>query len=137
MGLAYDTPVPTNWFEAFQQLKSVVNASTLQKKVVLLDELTWMDTPKSSMMQAFEYFWNSWASARNDVLLILCSSASSWMLDKVVHDTGGLYHRLNRQIHLRPSPLTWCKCYADANQLGLSDSQIVELYMVLGGIPAY
>ena len=136
-GLPGETKIPANWLEAFQQLKDVIRSSAQKKKILFIDELSWMDTPRSDLMKALEHFWNAWASARKDILMILCSSATSWMLDKVVHNKGGLYNRLNRRIFLQPLPLSWCRKYVDARQLGYADAQIMELYMVLGGVPFY
>ena len=136
-GLPAETPVPENWIDAFQQLKDVIRGSSQRKKIVFIDELSWMDTPRSDLMRALEHFWNAWASARDDVLMILCSSATSWMMNKVIHNKGGLYNRLKVQIYLRPLSLSWCRDYANAMQLGFADAQILELYMVLGGIPFY
>ena len=128
---------PDNWMDAFQLLKRLIQESTQQKKIVFLDELSWMDTPKSDFMKALEHFWNAWASARKDVVLIVCSSATSWMLNKVIHNKGGLYNRLTGQICLAPFSLGQCRDYVHARKLAFSDPQIMELYMILGGIPFY
>ena len=132
-----DAKKPKNWFEAFQLLKELVTRSTQKKKILFIDELSWMDTPKSDMMMALEHFWNAWASGRDDVLLIVCSSATSWMMNKVIHNKGGLYNRLSCQIHLHPFYLAQCRDYVNAEHLAFSDQQIMELYMILGGIPFY
>ena len=76
-----------------------------------------MDTPQSGFVSALEKFWNSFVSARNDVVLIVCASATSWMLSKVIHNKGGLYHRLTEQIHLQPFSLRECELYV--NKKGL------------------
>ncbi len=136
-GLPEGKTSPKNWFEAFHLLRDLVKASTQKKKILFIDELSWMDTQKSDMMMALEHFWNAWASARDDVLLIVCSSATSWMLNKVIHNKGGLYNRLTAQIHLHPFQLSQCRDYVEAGHLAFSDQQIMELYMILGGVPFY
>ena len=136
-GLAGDYTVPENWLEAFQLLKYLIEQSTRQKKILFIDELSWMDTPKTDLIKALEHFWNSWASARSDVVMILCSSATSWILKKVIHNKGGLYNRLSGQIRLKPFTLFQCREYVDRKKLAFSDTQIMELYMALGGIPFY
>lgn len=136
-GLPKGTEQPQNWFDAFQLLKTLVEKSTQKKKVLFIDELSWMDTPKTDMMKALEHFWNAWASARNDIVLIVCSSATSWMLNKVIHNRGGLYNRLTDRIHLTPFSLGECRNYVNAKSLAFSDMQIMELYMTIGGIPFY
>lgn len=128
---------PGNWLEAFEGLKDVVRKSQEKKKVVFLDELSWMDTPKSDLIRAIEFFWNSFASARNDVILIVCASATSWMLNKVVHNKGGLYNRLTEQIRLEGFLLKECEEYVKSNGLLFTREQILSFYMIFGGIPFY
>jgi uncharacterized protein len=49
---------PTDWYEAFRQLKYVLEANyTDKKKIVFLDEFPWMETHASGFLSAFEYFW--------------------------------------------------------------------------------
>ena len=93
-----DAPVPKNWLEAFELLKDLIRNSSERKKIIFIDELSWMDTPKSNLIMALESFWNGWASGRKDIVLIICSSVTSWMINKIIHDKGGLYHRLTDRI---------------------------------------
>lgn len=129
--------VPKNWIEAFSLLKDRIKKSRAKKKVVFLDELSWMAAGKSGLLNALEFFWNSWASARKDVLLIVSSSATSWMLNKIVCDKGGFYHRLNHKIGLRPFTLAECKDFASRSRLSMSKDEILRAYMVFGGVPYY
>lgn len=128
---------PSSWLEAFKLLKRVVDASDMKRKVVFIDELSWMDTSRSGLVTALEWFWNSWASARDDIVLVVCASATSWMLSKVVHNKGGLYNRLTRQIELRPFTLGECEQLVHAKGIEMSRSQMIECYMVMGGVPYY
>ena len=126
-----------NWLEAFENLKDLIRKSIEKKKVIFIDELSWMDTPKSDFMRALENFWNGWAVHRNDIVLIVCASATSWMLSKVVHNKGGLYNRLTEQIHLKAFTLKECEEFVNSKSLVLTRDQILEYYMVFGGIPYY
>lgn len=128
---------PNNWIEAFYMLEQYLNELPKGKKVVFLDELPWMDGPKSSFMPAFENFWNAWASARKDILLVVCGSATSWMVKKILRNRGGLHNRLNNQIHLQPFNLHECELYAESINLPFARQEIVEAYMIFGGIPFY
>lgn len=128
---------PTNWLEAFQLLKTIINNSTKEKKVIFLDELSWMSTRNSRLINALEQFWNSYLSARKDVVLIVCGSATSWILSNVVHNKGGLYNKLTDQINLKPFSLKEVKEYLVENNFHFTDKQIIEGYMILGGIPYY
>lgn len=126
-----------NWLEAFEKLKDLIRYSTEKRKIIFLDELSWMDTKNSGLMTALENFWNGFASARKDIVLIVCASATSWVLKKIVHNKGGLYNRLSAQIHLQPFKLAECEEYVQKSGLVLNREQILRCYMILGGIPFY
>ena len=132
-----DCPIPKSWLEAFSLLSAYLKNSTDEKKIVFLDELPWMDTPRSNFISAFEHFWNSWASARKDIVLIICGSATSWIINKVINDHGGLHNRVTKQIALQPFTLKECEMFAKSRGLEMSRYQLAECYMVLGGIPYY
>lgn len=127
----------SNWNQAFQNLKKVIEQSKHKKKLIFLDELPWMDTPKSKFLQELEHFWNSWCSMRNDVVLVACGSATSWIIDNVINNRGGLYNRVTCQIYIRPFTLKECATFCECNNLKFSRLDILHFYMIAGGIPYY
>ena len=130
-------PALKTWFQAFDELKTVVVSSNMGKKVLFIDEMPWMDKPNANFIPALENFWNAWASARKDVLLIVCGSATSWMLNKVIHGRGGLHNRVTVRIPLRPFCLAECEELAASMGLEATRYQLVQYYMALGGVPYY
>ena len=128
---------PRNWFEAFHALREVVARSAFRRKVVFIDELPWMDTAKSDFLMALETFWNEWASARKDIVLIVCGSAAAWMVKNLFRNRGGLHNRVTARICLQPFTLGECEMFATDRGLGMSRADIAECYMALGGIPYY
>ena len=126
-----------NWQEAFESLISFLLTLRKRRKVVFLDELPWMDTPKSDFISALEGFWNGWASGRHDILLVVCGSATSWMMNKLIKNHGGLHNRLTRQIHLQPFTLAETKQFLHSRNIILSPYELAVCYMVFGGIPYY
>ena len=130
--------IPRSWMEAFGMLEEVIAMKTERKKVVFLDELSWMDTPRSNFVSALEHFWNSWVTARRekDIVLVVCGS-SSWITEKIFRNRGGLHNRLTERIHLAPFCLSECERYASVAGLNMSRQEITEAYMVLGGVPYY
>ncbi len=128
---------PSDWYDAFDRLATGLESLPEGRKVVFLDELPWMDTPKSHFVSALEHFWNGWAARRSDILLVVCGSATSWIVDKMINDYGGLHDRLTKRIRLAPFTLRECQEMADAKGLVLSRYQILELFMALGGVPFY
>jgi AAA+ ATPase superfamily predicted ATPase len=130
--------VISSWMEAFDRLTElIVNAPTQERKVVFLDEMPWMDTPKASFLQSLEYFWNSFASRRKDLLFIVCGSATSWMTKKLFKNRGGLHNRITGKIHVSPFTLAECEEYMQAKGISLGRYDIVEFYMIFGGVPYY
>lgn len=129
--------VPKNWFEAFDALETTLPTLGSGKKIIFLDELPWMDTQKSNFVSALESFWNGWASARNDILLIVCGSATSWITSKIINNRGGLHNRLTHRIRLEPFTLHECEHYLQSRGIVATRMQILEYYMAMGGVPYY
>lgn len=126
-----------DWFEAFEQLREYLTTLNKERIVVFLDELPWMDTQKSNFLQAFSYFWNSWASTVSNLKLFVCGSATTWMLSKLIGDKGGMHGRVNRQIYLRPFNLEETEKFLKNKGIVWTRYQIAEAYMTVGGIPYY
>ena len=135
--------MPADWLEAFSRLEKLLSRPDVPreyqsgKRVVFLDELPWMDTARSGFRSALDYFWNSWASTQNDLIFIVCGSATSWIINHIVKDTGGFYNRITRQIRLMPFCLSECEQLLASNGMHMTRKQIIECYMILGGIPYY
>ncbi len=131
-------PLPKNWLAAFRQLITVLNGlpKIKRKRVLFFDELPWLASKKSGFLSAFGFFWNNYAS-KHDILVIICGSAASWMIQKIVHNKGGLHNRITQRIHLKPFNLTETEAYFAAKKINLTRYQIVQIYMITGGIPYY
>ena len=126
-----------DWFTAFQQLANLLESGRAGKKIIFLDELPWFDTPQSGFITALEHFWNSWASARTDIVLIVCGSAAEWMISKLINNKGGLHNRVTNRIRLEPFTLKECAEFLQSRRVNFDRYQIIQLYMVMGGIPFY
>jgi AAA+ ATPase superfamily predicted ATPase len=126
-----------DWISAFQQLILLLESRSETKKIVFIDELPWFDTPKSGFISALEHFWNSWASERSDILLIVCGSAASWMINKLINNKGGLHNRVTKRMKIVPFTLHQCEQYLQRKNSHLDRYQIIQLYMAFGGIPFY
>ncbi len=132
-----DTKELTDWGDAFNELKRFITNLPAGKKVVFIDELPWMDAPRSGFLSELESFWNGWASARRDIVFVVCGSSTSWMIKKIIKNKGGLHNRLNHRISLSPFSLGLCEKLAQSRGLVLSRKQILEAYMIFGGVPYY
>ena len=105
-------------------------------KTYLVDEtFSGRITFRSNFIQAFEGFWNTWACHRKNLMLVVCGSANSWILDKLINAHGGLYNRVTHEMKLSPFTLSECEDFYKANNVKISRYDIVQSYMVFGGIP--
>ena len=129
---------PKSWMEAFFQLEQLLqDQDNGSRQVVFIDELPWMDTPRSGFLPAFESFWNGWCSGRDNIMLIVCGSATSWILSNLSRNKGGLYGRLTAEIKLSPFRLCECEEYFEQANVQMSQYDILQSHMVFGGIPYY
>jgi len=129
---------PATWQEAFSLLRDCIETlKGSEKKVIFFDELPWLDNHKSGFLSAFGYFWNIYASLHTDLLVVICGSAASWIIDKVVNNKGGLHNRITQRIRLLPFTLGETDAYLRQRNIKLDRYQVLQLYMVMGGVPAY
>ena len=129
---------PKDWMEAFFLLETYLQKiDDGSRQLIFLDELPWMDTPRSGFITAFEGFWNNWGCHRDNLMVIVCGSANSWILDKLVNNHGGLYDRVTYEIKLSPFTLHECEEFFEERQMKFSRYDIAQCYMAYGGIPYY
>jgi uncharacterized protein len=132
------TNVPATWLQAFNLLKEYISSNkSKKKKVIFLDELPWFETPRSGFKAALDNFWNNWCTKRNDIILVICGSAASWLIKHIINDTGGLHNRVTRQINLQPFTVAETKTFLQQQHVTLINYDILQLYMITGGIPFY
>ena len=132
-----DTQYLSDWFDAFNGLRELLEKSSKKRKVVFIDEMPWFDTKKSRFVPALEHFWNGWASAQNNIMLIVCGSSASWIAKKLFRNRGGLHNRITRRILLQPFTLAECHKYSECMGFPTDDLNLLETYMTFGGIPYY
>ncbi len=131
-------PLPQTWLQAFRLLKTTIDKmKSKQKKVIFLDEIAWFETPKSGFLAALDNFWNQYCSKRDDIVLVICGSAASWIIDKVINNRGGLHNRVTSHIQLMPFTLHETKEYLKLLHVKLTEKDISNLYMAVGGVPFY
>ena len=129
---------PKSWKEAFDLLRTYLSSLPEgEKHIVFFDEMPWMDTPRSGFLAAFEYFWNDFCCAMDDLILIVCGSATTWITDHIEHNKGGLFNRKTCSLFLRPFCLRETAEYLQMIGIDWSEYDIAQCYMILGGIPYY
>jgi len=135
-GLPIATPV--SWTEAFDQLIAFLEPKIKkQKKVVFIDEFPWLHTPRSGFSEAFEQFWNMWASRQKNLVVVVCGSAAAWMIKHIINNRGGLHNRVTARMRLQPFTLAEAEAFLKSRSILLDRYQLIQLYMVMGGVPQY
>lgn len=129
---------PDDWMSAFFLLQSFLESKLLQERILIfIDELPWLDTHKSRFLKAFELFWNEWASKHDNIKMVVCGSATTWMTNKLLGDKGGLHNRVTQSIYLRPFNIAETEEFLKTRGLSIGRMQVAEAYMALGGTPYY
>jgi uncharacterized protein len=129
---------PKDWLEAFFQLKNHIESlpQSTEKRVIFIDELPWIATAKSDFLTGFSYFWNSFATKKN-IVVVICGSATAWMIQKIINDKGGLHNRVTQRIYLQPFTLAETEAFFESKLINFERYQTLLLYMAMGGIPSY
>ena len=130
-------PVSGNWAEAFGKLRQLLKTQRKSRQVIFIDELPWLDAPKSDFSPALDNFWNTFASSRPDIMLIVCGSAASWMVKNIFENKGGLHNRVTGRIRLAPFTLAESEALLSDIGVVMNRYQIAESLMVFGGVPYY
>jgi len=127
-----------SWFQAFTMLETYLDKfKSGSKKVIFIDEFPWIATPKSKFLMAFENFWNSYCTKRDDLIVVICGSAASYMVQKIIKNKGGLHNRITRKIRLLPFNLFETEQFLLKNGIKYTRYDLVQIYMALGGVPHY
>jgi hypothetical protein len=129
---------PKNWLSAFRMLEDYIDGlKSKKKKVIFIDEFPWIATPRSKFLMAFEHFWNSYCTKRNDLVVVVCGSAASFMVKKIIQNKGGLHNRVTQKIRLLPFNLSETEEFLKYKGINLTRYDIIHIYMALGGVPYY
>jgi AAA+ ATPase superfamily predicted ATPase len=127
-----------SWMQAFEELNNAItNANESEKIIVFIDELPWMATKRSRILQAIDYYWNHYWSKDGRIKLIICGSSASWIIKNIIYNKGGLHNRYTHNLLIKAFSLHDTKEFLLSRNIKLTDKQILQLYMVVGGVPHY
>lgn len=133
-----NTSQPKNWLSAFRMLEDYIDGlKGKKKKVIFIDEFPWIATPRSKFLMAFEHFWNSYCTKRNDLVVVVCGSAASFMVKKIIQNKGGLHNRVTQKIRLLPFDLSETEEFLKYKGINITRYDILQVYMAMGGVPYY
>lgn len=129
---------PASWLQAFGFLSDFLKTKqNKQPAVILFDEFPWIHSPKSKFLDAFGHWWNTWASRQQQLKVVICGSAASWMIENIINNKGGLHNRVSRTLRLLPFTLHESDRYLRSRDIRLDHYQVLQIYMAIGGIPQY
>ncbi|MEL6986261.1 MAG: ATP-binding protein [Bacteroidota bacterium] len=137
MKLPFPMEAPKNWLDAFARLETYIESLKTKKKIIFIDEFPWIASRKTKFLMAFENFWNSFATKRKDIVIIISGSAAAWMIKNIIYNKGGLHNRITHSIRLLPFTLSETEAFLKKKGVELSRYDIIQIYMVLGGVPFY
>ena len=134
-----DIPQPTSWQNAFTVLRKETERfkDSTSKLILFFDELPWLCSPRSGFFEALDQAWNTTFERQPNVKVIVCGSAASWMLKKIIHAKAGFSRRITHKIRLTLFSLKETKEYLLFKGFDLSSRSVAEIFMMLGGIPYY
>ena len=137
--IGYKGGKPKSWMDAFYELSKLLESQLISgsRCVIFIDELPCFDTPKAGFVRAFGHFWNSWASKHKEVMLVVCGSATTWMIENIIDSHGGLHNRITHEMHLQPFTLSETEHMIHSMKIGWDRLAILQMYMAVGGIPYY
>ena len=137
--IGYKGKTPRKWMDMFFALEQTLtpNLDPNKRQIIFIDELPCFDVKGTRFVAALGHFWNSWVSKHDNLMLIVCGSATSWMVDNIVNNHGGLHDRITHLMHLHPFTLAQTEQYMQARQFKWDRLAILQAYMVFGGIPYY
>ena len=138
-GIGYNRSAPKTWMDAFFALRQILEPTleTDRRCVIFIDELPCFDTPKSGFVRALGHFWNSWAQKQPQMMLVVCGSATSWMVNNLIDNHAGLHNRITHEIHLAPFTLGETEQFLKSKNIIMDRLSIVQIYMAMGGVPFY
>lgn len=133
---------PSSWQEAFRRMYKVITSpdaprSPHGKAVVFIDEFPWFARQRSEFVSAFATFWNRHCSWGQKLLVVICGSATSWIIDNLLSSDDDLAARITEEIFLKPFTLAETETYLNDRGFGWSRETIVEAHMVFGGLPFF
>jgi len=125
------------WQDAFFLLEDYIESQDEKKKVIFLDEFPWLDTHRSGFLSAFSEFWNDFSTRRSDIVLIVCGSATSYMINKIVRNRKTLHNRVTHKINMQPFKLNAVSKLLEKKGCRYSKKSVIDTFMVLGGVAKY
>lgn len=120
----------TSWKACFELLAEYTKRG---KWIIYLEELQWMACYESDLVSEIKYIWDNKFKNNDQIRLVLCGSATSFMLFNVVRSQA-LYNRSQTVVELKELSAMEAREFLGAKY---SYSDFMDIYLCFGGIPEY
>ena len=124
----------SSWLQAFQMLGNSLPRDG--RLVVLLDEISWMGGYDVSFAGTLKIAWDRFFKTRNNLVLVLCGSVSSWIAENILNGTG-FAGRDSLDFVIDELPLQVCRAFWGTAAERVSTGEILDVLSVTGGVPKY
>ena len=122
--------VTNDWTDLFRALADRVQKGMV---MVLFDEVSWMASGDHTFLPKLKNAWDLYFKKNNQLLLIVCGSASSWIEKNMLSSTG-FVGRISFILTLEELHLNECSDFWGRN---ISPTEILKILSVTGGVPKY
>ena len=123
-----------DWSAAFRELNGALEVDG--RKVVLLDEVSWMGCCDKTFAAKFKVAWDNLLHERNDLIVFICGSVSTW-IKKNILSSKGFVGRIALDMVVSELPLTDCSKFWHGKAGRLDAREILDVLSVTGGVPRY
>jgi uncharacterized protein len=118
-----------SWKEFFELLAKYTTKGTW---TIYLEELQWLANYGSTLISELKYVWDNYFRHNANIVLILCGSSPSFMLDHVVHSKA-LYNRSQHEFNLKEFNLFETMQFLKNRSV----KEAFDAYLTVGGVPEY
>ncbi len=125
--------IAQDWNDLFWMLAEKAKEGRV---VILFDEISWMGSADSDFLGKLKNAWDLHFKKNDQLILILCGSASSWIEKNILSSTG-FVGRISLTLTLGELPLKDCQQFWGKKNAMLSPMEKFKILSVTGGVPRY
>jgi AAA+ ATPase superfamily predicted ATPase len=118
-----------SWVEFF---KLIYDQLTEGSWTIYFEEIQWLADYQEGLITELKFAWDNYFRNKEGVLLVLCGSAPSFMINQVLHSKS-LYNRSQHELRLKEFSLVEAADYLSNK----SQREVMDAYLTVGGIPEY
>lgn len=122
------------WYDAFRAIGEVLVHG--ERTVVLLDEISWMGKYDRTFPSELKYAFDKRLHDRQNVILVVCGSVSSWINKNILANTG-FVGRVSLDVVVPELSLSECVNFWGERKNRISVNEITDVLSVTGGVPRY